>query len=188
MKVSPHFFGGKKIMSTLTVVIKTNKKVADFKKTGQTTANLSRIVNLLSGLKSGVLQGAVTLTSSTANPVAAAATATITYADIANNDTITILGVTLTCVTGTPTTDQFKKETNASTTATNLATAVNANSTLAKHVYATASSGVVTLTVNQKGSIGNFLEDITKSSTGIALVQWTGGTGGTESTAVSIGR
>lgn len=175
-------------MSTLVVSIKTNKDHTEFKKSGQSRANLIRIRNLIEGLMSGANIGTVQVSGSTSDPVAAAATATITYASIANTDTIVILGVTLTCVTGTPTTDQFKKQTDATVTAANLVTAINANTTLAKYVVATSSLGVVTITAKQKGSAANYWKDITATGSGIALVQWTGGTGGAEGTAETIGR
>lgn len=173
-------------MSTLSLVIKTQKDPTTFKKTGQPRSNMNRIINLLTSIMMGGAQGSVSVQSSSTDPVAAAATATITYASIADGDTIVILGVTLTCRTGTPTTDEFKKQTDATTTAANLVTAIGANATLAKYVTATSALGVVTITANTKGSFANYWKDITATGTGIALVQWTGGTGGAETSAVVI--
>lgn len=173
-------------MPSLALVIKTPKTETNFSKAGQPRTNMKKIVNLLTGIMSGASRGAVYIQSSSSDPVAATATATITYADIADNDTIVILGVTLTCVVGTPTANQFKKETDATVTAANLAAAINANATLAKYVTASSALGVVTLTVNMLGALGNFLAAITKTGTGIALVQWTGGTGGAGTAAVQI--
>jgi phage tail sheath gpL-like len=173
-------------MGTLVVSIKTSKDTTSFKKTGQPNANLARIISLLTGFQSGAFLGSIDVQSSATDPVAASATATLTYGSLANADTITILGVALTCVTGTPSTDEWKKETDVTTTAVNLVAAINANTTLLKYVTATSALGVVTITVNQKGYIGNYLTDITKSSSGIALAQWASGTGGAETSAVTI--
>jgi hypothetical protein len=173
-------------MASVNVSIKTSKDYTTFKKSSQRHSNFNNLINLLSGLACGALQGNVYVSGSTSDPVAATATATITYASIANADTISLFGVTLTCVTGTPSTNEFKKQTDASVTAANLVTAANANSTIAKHCVASSSAGVVTFTLNTKGSIGNFLEDITKSSSGIALVQWAGGTGGVEASNETV--
>lgn len=78
---------------------------------------------------------------------------TLTYASIADQDTITVHGIVLTCFTGSPVTElaQFKKETGASATATNLADLITAifDSTtglIQSGISASASSGVVTIT------------------------------------------
>ena len=81
-------------------------------------------------------------------PVRATGTVTLTYASVANNDTVTIAGTVLTCVTGTPAGAQFKKVTDGPTTAANLAALINSNSTLNKLVTATSAASVVTLTCN----------------------------------------
>lgn len=175
-------------MGSVTINVKTNRLGTDFTKPGQPRHNILRCINLLEGLNGGHILGSVDIQSSTSDPVAATSTATLTYANLANNDTIVILGVTLTCVTGTPSTDQWKKQTDATTTAVNLKTAINANTTLAKYVTATSSAGVVTITCNLKGAIGNYLTVITKTGTGIALVDWAGGTGGPATAGTSIGR
>jgi hypothetical protein len=175
-------------MGTVTINVKTNRLGTDFTKSGQPRHNINRCIKLLEGLNGGHILGSVDIQSSTSDPAAATTVATLTYASLANNDTITILGVVLTCVTGTPTTDQWKKQTDATTSAVNLKTAINANATLAKYVTATSSAGVVTITCNLKGAIGNYLTVVTKSSSGIALVDWANGTGGPATAGTSIGR
>lgn len=173
-------------MSTLVLSIKTAKDATTFGKSGQPNENLSRIIALLSGFQSGALLGSIDVQSSSTDPVAASATATITYADIAAADTITILGVALTCSAGAPAANEFQKQTDATVTAANLAVTINANATLAKYVTATSAAAVVTISANQKGAIGNYLTAITKSSTGITLAQWANGTGGAETVATQI--
>lgn len=80
-------------------------------------------------------------------------TITLTYASIADQDTVEVHGIVLTCFTGAPVTElaQFKKETNATATGANLADLINAifdttAGLLQSGVSASASSGVVTVT------------------------------------------
>ena len=173
-------------MSTVVITVKTNKDHAVYKKAGQKSHNMNKLVNLVAGLNAGALVGDVFVSGSSTDPVAATATATVTYASIAAGQTISLFGATLTCSSGAPSTDEFRKQTDATVTAANLAAAANANATIAKYCVATSALGVVTLTLNVKGSIGNFLEDITKSAAGIALVQWAGGTGGVEASQEQV--
>lgn len=176
-------------MATLNLTIKTNKDVNRFKIASQPQENLNRIINFISGVAIGAQSAVIDIQSSSSDPVAASATATLTYASLANNvDTVVMFGVTLTCVTGTPTSVQFKKETDATVTAANLAAAVNNHTTLSKYVSASSALGVVTFTLKQEGSIGNFVKDITSAGTGVALVQFAGGAGGVENSAVTISR
>jgi phage tail sheath gpL-like len=104
-----------------------------------------------------------------ANQVRASNTVTLTYASIANNDTVTVAGTALTCVTGTPTGAQFKKVTDGATTAENLAALINANTTLAKVVSATSSGAVVTVKAVEAGEAGNFITLATSNATGFGL-------------------
>jgi len=175
-------------MASLVLTIKTSKDPTVFKQASQDRENLNRLINLLSGVNIGAIQATVDVQSASDDPVAAYATATITYASIANLDTITLFGETLTCVTGTPSTDEFKKLTDATVTAANLVTAANANEVISSLCTASSAAGVVTFTLKTKGIVGNYLADITKSSSGIALVQWANGTGGAQNSAVSIAR
>lgn len=174
-------------MATVSITVNTSKDYTTFKAASQSSENMNRLINLLSGLSCGALIGNVYVSgSSTATTVAASATATITYGSLVNaTDTWVGYGVTLTCVTGTPaasdaTTGQFKKETNATVTAANLVAKINAHSVLSKHVYASNVAGVVTVTSHTKGTIGNFLTTHTSAGTGIANVAYSGGIGGCE--------
>jgi phage tail sheath gpL-like len=118
---------------------------------------LTKLSNLMAEVAGGNKAASVLLTAGSAAPVQASGTATLIYADLIATDTITIAGITLTCVTGTPSSVQFKKETDLATTAANLAAAINALSTLNIYVSATASAGVVTITAKQAGVIGNLI-------------------------------
>lgn len=181
-------------MATLVLTIKTSKDPSVFKQASQDRENLNQLINLLSGVNIGAVQATVDVQSASADPVAATSTATLTYGSLVNNtDTVVMFGVTLTCVTGTPaasdaTTGQFKKQTDATVSAANLVTTVNAHTTLAKYVAATSAAGVVTFTLKNKGLVGNFIKDNTSAGTGIAWVQWANGAGGVTDTAVSIAR
>lgn len=175
-------------MGSVVVVIKTNKLGSDFRKTGQKHKNTVRVIQLLRGLVTGALAGEVSVTSSTSDPVAATATSTITYASLVDlTDTFVAFGVTLTCVTGTPTALQWKKQTDATVTAANLVAAINANATMSKYILASSVAGVVTVTAKIKGSSPNFWTVISRAGTGQVLVQWAGGAGGSESTSEVMG-
>jgi len=145
-----------------------------------------RVVNLLTACAGGVRTASIDAYTDTTAPVAASGTATITYASLAADDTIVIGGVTLTCkASGATAGTEFNKQTDATTSATNLATAINANTTLKEHVVATAAAGVVTVKAKVKGTLGNLLVMSTSNSDGITLVQLTGGTGGAHGTATT---
>lgn len=129
--------------------------------------------------------------NSASAPVRAHGTITLTYASISANDTVTLGGTVLTCVTGTPSGAQFKKVTDGPTTATNLAALINANTTLNKLVSAAAASGVVTLTALTPGAIGNQFTLATSNGTGFALspsAALGSGAGGCETAAVNYSR
>lgn len=175
-------------MATINLTIKTSKDPNRFKRTNSDQENLQHLINLLSGISIGALQGTVDIQGSSADPVAAAGTATITYASIAANDTMVVGQTTFTCkASGANGTTEFNKVTDATATAAALAAAINANTTTSKYVVATSALGVVTITSLVKGVIGNAIV-LAKTGTGIALVQPTGGAGGATDTAVTVAR
>lgn len=153
---------------------------------------LGKLEKLFVALQAGTVAANVVLQNSSSAPVQSSGTATLVYADLIAGDTITIAGVTLTCTTGTPTSGQFKKVTDLATTSANLATAINALSTLNIYVTATSSAGVVTVKAKQAGVIGNLIT-LAKSVTtptaitlsGAALA---GGTGGASGASVTYSR
>ena len=178
-------------MATLTLFVKGGAQLTDAIKNDKGHGSLMTVINHLEACRSGNTKGTVYGGSSATDPAFATNTATLTYASIANNDTITIAGTVLTCVTGTPTTDQFKKVTDAATTATNLAAAINAQTTLKTFLSAAAVGGVVTITCYYPGKIGNTLTLATSNAPGFALgaATFSGGAGGIEaaSTSYTIG-
>lgn len=115
--------------------------------------------NVLSNLLMAGAEGTSNLSidgySSTAAPVAATGTLTVVYASLTAGDTVTIGSVTLTASASTTDATNFKKFTDGPTTATNLATCINTNTTLNQFLKASAASSVVTVTALEKGVLGN---------------------------------
>ena len=183
---------------TLTIVVSTPKALNDLQQlVGVSTdprAEFRKLEHYFQKLGSGTEHGVGTVVNasySTAAPVQASGTNTLTYASISNNDTFTVAGTVLTCVTGTPTGAQFKKQTDGPTTAANLAALINGNATLKLICVAKAASSVVTITAIAYGKIGNQFTLATSNSTGFALSAGTlaSGAGGAEVafTAYSLG-
>lgn len=175
-------------MATVNLTIKTSKDPSTFKQTSQDRTNLNALINLLSGFAIGALQGTVDVQSSSNDPVAAAATITITHANVTNGDTTTILNTVITAATSGNGTTSWTIGANATADATALAACINANTTLNKQVVASSSSGVVTITALQKGVCGNGFALATSDATAFALVAFASGAGGATDTAVSIAR
>ena len=141
---------------------------------------MNALSTLFSRIASGTISGSVVAQKAAVAAVAASGTMTVTYASVANNDTVAVAGVTLTCVTGSPTGAQFKKETDATKTASNLAALINSLATVNIYVRATSALGVVTIKANQAGVVGNLIALATSNGTGIAVsaAALAGGTGG----------
>lgn len=182
--------------STLVITVKSGRSSTDcrsrfVKDTSDPRGACRALEHLFERLRAGLETGSSFTVATSANaPVQATGTYTLTYASVANNDTVTIAGTVLTCVTGTPSGAQFKKQTDGPTTATNFAAAVNANATLSKFISASASGSVVTLTCLVPGTIGNTLTIATSNGTGFVVSAATlaSGAGGTETTPVSYSR
>lgn len=134
--------------------------------------------------------GATSFGVQTSSGVVARATQTLTltYGSISNNDTLVIAGVTLTCVTGTPAGPQFKKQTDATVTAANLVALINSLATVSIYFYATSALGVVTITAQAPGKVGNFLTAVGSTGIVVGAATLSGGTGGCETTPVNYAR
>jgi phage tail sheath gpL-like len=147
----------------------------------------SEMTSYLKALDSRVEDGTVHFQyNGSAAPVAASGTLTLTYNSITASDTVVIAGVTLTAVTGTPSTDEFKKETSATKTASNLVAAIQANATLNAILDASSALGVVTVAVKQKGVLGNQVTLVGSAGMVASAAKLAGGTGGATSVAVSF--
>ncbi len=178
--------------TSFSIVVSTPETVAQMQRFILASSNARdealALANYFTRLASGQASATFTVQTAATAPVRASNTLTLTYASIANNDTTVVCGVTLTCVTGTPTGAQFKKETDATVTAANLVALVNSLATTNIYVFASNVAGVVTLTAQSPGVNGNFLTLV--GSTGIvrASALFTGGTGGSQSTPISYNR
>lgn len=175
-------------MATLVLTIKTSKDPSVFKQASQDRENLNRLINLLSGVNIGAIQATVDVQSNSSDPVAAAATVTITHANVTNGDTVTICNTVITAATSGNGTSSWTIGASATADATAMAACINANTTLSKQVVATSSAGVVTITALQKGVCGNGFALSTSDATAFSLVAFASGAGGATDTAVSIAR
>lgn len=173
-------------MPTITYSIKTKAQPTAASGNRMKQVTLNHAVNLLNGINSGIVDASVDVHQSSTDPVAAAGTITLTYANIDADDTVTVANVELTAkASGANGTTQFNKTTDATVTATNLKNCINANTTLNKIVVATSALGVVTVASVVKGLIGNGLALATSDATAFALVAFTGGTGGSNGAPVT---
>lgn len=125
---------------------------------------------------------------------AAQATNTLTFStNPANNDTITLQGVTITLVTGTPSGSQVKIGSTLATTMQNICDFINKGGNnggiagVASAVITTAGS-VITLYALCIGIVGNAIT-LAKSSTAISVggATFSGGAATTQATPVSAG-
>ena len=84
-------------------------------------------------------------------------TITLSYSDIADQETVTVHGIILTCSTVSAAVElaQFKKETNASATSDNLEDLIDAIFDGTTGVSASSSSGVTTITGARSVSTDN---------------------------------
>ena len=123
-----------------------------------------------------------------------AATGTVTFASVANNDTITINGVVFTAKTASPSGDQFLVGVSNTADAAAAAVAINASTTAGTVGYFTvsAASGVLTITAVERGIMGNAISVASSNGTRLAtggtstrnsVTYLSGGTGGNSGTA-----
>lgn len=108
------------------------------------------------------------------------ATGTITLSSHVATNTVTVNGITFTCVASGATGNQYNVGVSDTLTAEALATALNANTTLDGMVVATAASGVVTLTALIPGEMGNAMTLAISANGSVSAARMSGGTNGTE--------
>lgn len=108
------------------------------------------------------------------------ASVTATLASVIATNTVVIGGVTLTCVNSGGTSVQFNKGTTDTITATNLAAAINALTTVNKVVQATSSGATVTIVSLYPGTIGNLITTTAGGGTITVAATLSGGTDGTK--------
>lgn len=99
------------------------------------------------------------------------ASASITFASCANNDTITIGGIVITAKTAGPTGDQFLCGVSDTADAAAAAALINSTTTAGLSGVITASSvgAVLTLTASVAGKIGNAVTVATSNGTRLAI-------------------
>ena len=96
---------------------------------GDAPAQAALLAKFFGGLAAGAKQAHVRIGVDAWADVYASGTLTLTYASIANLDTVVINGHTLTCVTAAPTlATQFRKLTDLDTTVRNLIACINVRS------------------------------------------------------------
>jgi len=141
------------------ILITSNGTTADFNagcnlKMGGLDAGMN-LAQYIAGVVSGTNLGALLAV----NVGAVKASGTVTFASTGptNGQTCTLFGVTFTAVTSGATGNQFNISATPATVAANLASAINAATSLAGIVTATSLLGVVTVTAVVPGKIGNGL-------------------------------
>lgn len=136
----------------------------------------NELIRFLSQLASGDRMGSMQVAVNSVN--AAASSGTVTPTGVLAADTVTVAGIVLTAVSGTPSADQFQIGTDA-VTAANLAAAINADATLSTYVVASAASNVVTITAATQAAIGNLITLASSNGTRLPLsgATLTGGAG-----------
>ena len=105
------------------------------------------------------------------------ANGTATLSGVVATDTLVIGGVTITAVSGTPTSVQFKVGATDAATAANVVATINALTTLNQVVQASSAAAVVTITCIIPGTIGNL---VTLSQSGGHFTVGSALTGGTD--------
>jgi len=182
-------------MSSLVVTVKSPDTAATLrsqfvKETGAGAHQAALLANYFHSIAGGVKSASFEVNTGTANPVAASGTLTLTFASIVANDTMTIGKTVLTWKTTAPANEnEVQKLTDASISAANLVTAINAHSVLSGIVLASNVAGVVTITCKVQGEIGNQLALSSSSAGAVASATYlASGAGGALGTAVSFSR
>ena len=142
-------------MSVLNLAITTSRPdtylVSTFEAVGGNRAIAERIKQYLervaTGSESALSSGNPPGIAVSVQGSAVRASATLTCVSVIATDTVVINGVTFTAVDSAPSTNQFVRAASNTTTATNLAAAINASATalVAGYVTATSAVGVVTV-------------------------------------------
>jgi len=136
---------------------------SDLTKAGfQSIANLAagrleaivQLENLMGGLAGGNRQA---LLGCSIGAIQATGTLTQTSTGAANDETMTIAGVTFTAKTSGATGNQFNRNDSVTISATNLAAAINDSADVNIYVSASSAAGVVTFTALQPGVLGNLI-------------------------------
>lgn len=168
-------------IKNLRIIVQTN---ALFEQTklipiaGNSSVTLRNIWRFFRDLVNGVWNSNINIMAS-----GVYATGTAVCASVIAGDTIVIGGITLTADNSTQSGTLFVRSANNTTTATNLTTCINANTSLDQLVQASSSGGTVTIVSLVPGTIGNL---ITLSTTGGTITVGTSLTGGTDGASGTV--
>lgn len=137
---------------------------------GDKRLTLRNIINLFTALITGQRAGGGNA-SVVVEAAAVAASASITFASVANNDTLTIGGNVFTAKTSGPSGDQFLVGVSNTADAAAAAAVINASATAGVDgaVTATAALGVLTITSQVAGKVGNAVSIATSNGTRLAI-------------------
>jgi len=137
-------------MQVVQLVMETKRQV---KGPLDSTDRMRLMMAVLAGVVSGAIRGTIKVSSyqSALASLPTVATLKVVYASLLSGDTVD-LGYVLSCVTTAPANEnQYRKVTDAATTAANLAACINAHSKLRLIWAAEAVSDTVTITSRQDG-------------------------------------
>lgn len=124
--------------------------------TGDKYLIANRIADHIGGMCGGVRAGTMDLQVN-GGSTGVKASGTVTFSSLANNDTVTVGGVTFTAKTSGATGAQFNLGASDSDAAANFAAVVNSNATTQGMVTASATGAVTTVTALPYGTIGNLV-------------------------------
>lgn len=144
-------------MALVRLLIDSNGTTADFKSQCNLAMGGLDAANSFADYIGGLLGGSIIGASLSFAVGAVQAAGTVTFASTGptNGQTCTIAGVTFTAVTSGATGNQFNISATPATVAANLASAINAATSLAGIVTASSNLGVTTITSVVPGTIGN---------------------------------
>lgn len=177
-------------MSSVTIQLKTSRQfgnLGNLTNSSKDANNVAKVAaNLVERWAAGVDSGELQVSISSADTVAAVASVAITHGSLVANDTLKIGRQTITAkASGAVAGTEFNIGANATADATNLAAAINANTTLTKYfVASTPVAGTVTVTARLKGAWANLLFS-QSSSVGMVVTDFASGTGGFDSAPVT---
>jgi len=154
----------------------TAAQMDELTRVGDAKGFMARLQQFLDKVQSGNVAGNVSITAHIGGTAGVQAAATATCAAVTANDTVTIGGLALTAIAdnGTPTAVQFKIGSGGGAgqnaeCATNLAAAINANTTLNKFVVASAAAAVVTVTALNASLLGSKVTFVSSNGTRLAV-------------------
>lgn len=146
---------------------------------GFSPESLGRISSYFAGISGGAFSGRAVVSTGTAN---AAATVTFTGTGPVDDETMTLLNITITAQTVvTDPLTEFLRSDTPSVDATNLAALINTSVNWNTRLSASANAGVVTITTLSPGADGNGLQ-IAENMTNTAVAAFSGGSDGTQVT------